>query len=62
MVITKKELKELYDNNSNSIVCEKLGITTPTLMRYLKASKISLKGKGGGMAKNGADKKIKVIK
>ena len=46
MDITKEELKELYENNSNKFVCEKLGITNPTLINLLEKAGIPLKGKG----------------
>lgn len=58
MKITKAELKELYENNSNEYVCQKLGITVPTLLKYLKDAGIELKGKGGGMV---SEPKIKVM-
>lgn len=59
MEITVAELKELYENNSNDFVCKKLGISLPTLLRYLKEAGIPLKGKGGGMASIG-EKKINI--
>jgi hypothetical protein len=46
MEITKKELEKLYKENSNSAVCKKLGISSPTLILYLKKCNIPLKGKG----------------
>lgn len=46
MTITKQDLEKLYRNNTNKIVCEKLGITVPTLLVYLNKYGIELKGKG----------------
>jgi hypothetical protein len=46
MKITKKELEKLYKENPNKVVCEKLGITNPTLVSYLKKLGIEQKGKG----------------
>ena len=46
MEITKKELEKLYKENNNGIVCKKLGISSPTLISYLKKCNIPLKGKG----------------
>jgi len=48
--ITKSELKELYLNNENKVVCKKLGITNATLISYLKKAGIALKGKGNKSA------------
>ena len=59
MTITKIELQELYENNSNAYVCEKLGISVPTLLRYLRDAGIPLKGSGQGRMTT--DKKIKVV-
>lgn len=59
MEIKKGELRELYENNSNEFVCEKLNISLPTLLRYLEAAGIPLKGKGGGMVSS--ERKIKVV-
>ena len=60
MEITITDLKELYENNSNEFVCEKLNVSMPTLLRYVKNAGIPLKGKGGGMVQNG-EKKIQVV-
>jgi len=46
MKITKSELKKMYKENTNKEICEKLGITNPTLVSYLKKFGIPLKGKG----------------
>lgn len=52
MEITKQELSDLYHNNLNEVVCEKLGITQATLRRYLRLSGIPLKGSGNRTNKN----------
>jgi predicted site-specific integrase-resolvase len=44
--ITKKKLIKLYRSKSNSEVCEILGISSATLMKYLKDNDIPLKGSG----------------
>lgn len=46
MEITKKELKNIYHENSNKEACKKLGISEPTLLRLLKQHDIPLKQKG----------------
>lgn len=46
MKITKEELQEIYLKNSNKKACEILKITNATLTKYLRASKIKLKGSG----------------
>ena len=46
MDITKKELSELYYNNTNGFVCNKLGVTEVTLLKYVKRAGLDLKGKG----------------
>jgi hypothetical protein len=56
--ITSRELEQLYLENSNKYVCEYLGITTSTLVRYLKRYNIGLKGKGN---KTGSNAKICII-
>lgn len=62
MTITREELKDLYENNTNEFVCTKLGISEPTLLRYLDKCKISRKGKGGGMVQESNTKvKIRVV-
>ena len=44
--ITKEELRDLYYNNTNDYVCEKLGVSKVTLISYLEKAGIPLKGKG----------------
>lgn len=44
--ITVEELEQLYTNNPNKVVCKKLGITNPTLLKYLRSANIPLKGSG----------------
>lgn len=61
MEITKKELQDLYEQNTTKYACEYLGVSIKTLLSYLDAAEIPRKGKGGGMAKLG-EKKIKVVK
>jgi len=46
MKITKEELEQLYKDNPNKVVCERLGITNPTLISYLKRYNIKTKGRG----------------
>lgn len=46
MKITREELQEIYLKNSNKKACEILKITNATLTKYLRASKIKLKGSG----------------
>jgi len=57
MEITKSALEELYRANTNRTVCEQLGISELTLIRYLKDNGIALKGKGA-MSKG---TKVKII-
>jgi hypothetical protein len=52
MNIKIEYLKELYENNSNKFVCEKLGISNPTLISLLNRAGIPLKGKGNRQEKN----------
>lgn len=52
MEMTKAELKELYEENTNEEVCKILNISKVTLVKYLKDADIPLKGKGGGFASN----------
>lgn len=51
MELTKQKLQELYENNTNDKLCEILGVSKATLLKYLKDAEIPLKGKGGGFAK-----------
>lgn len=46
--MTKAELERLYNNNTNDECCRVLGVTKQTLISYLRAAGIELKGKGGG--------------
>ena len=49
--ITKKKLTEMYYNNPNAYVCEKLGITNGTLVTLLQENDIELKGARGRVKK-----------
>jgi len=49
--ITKENLKEMYYNNPNTYVCEKLGITNGTLVTLLQENDIELKGARGRVKK-----------
>jgi len=51
MQITKNELEKIYYENKNQIVCERLNISHPTLIKKLKENNIALKGKGAGNIK-----------
>ncbi len=57
MQITREELREKYSSMKNDDLCDELGITRPTLVKYLNDVGIPLKGKGNRMPK----KKINVI-
>lgn len=46
MKLTKKKLKELYENNTNKDLCKMLNITNPTLVKYIKDAGIERKGMG----------------
>ena len=46
MQLTQKKLRKLYYSMSNKELCKKLGVTNPTLMKYLKTAGIPLKGMG----------------
>lgn len=61
MEITRKELQELYEQNTTKHACEYLGVSIHTLLSYLDDAGIPRKGKGGGMSRLG-EKKIKVVK
>jgi hypothetical protein len=52
MKITKEELQELYQENENKIVCDKLNITNATLISYIKKLGIKQKGKGNRKPKS----------
>ena len=45
-VITKRELIEIYENNSNHEAARLLGVSVNTLMRVLRENGIETKGKG----------------
>jgi predicted site-specific integrase-resolvase len=38
--ITREELRRIYENNTIAEACEELGISTPTLRKYLKKANI----------------------
>ncbi|MDA3957334.1 hypothetical protein [Oceanispirochaeta sp.] len=59
MEITRKELQDLYQQNTTKYACDYLGVSIHTLLSYLKDAEIPLKGKGGGISKLG-EKKVKV--
>jgi len=62
MDITKKRLEDLYKNNPNKVVCEKLGISNPTLISYLKKYGIETKGKGWHFKRENTDRfKLHII-
>jgi hypothetical protein len=44
--ISIKELEELYRSNKNKIVADMLGVSVPTLIKYITNSNIPLKQKG----------------
>jgi len=44
--LTKKEFSDLYYSKKNIEVCEILGISEPTLLKYLEESGIKKKGMG----------------
>jgi LmbE family N-acetylglucosaminyl deacetylase len=44
--ISKKELEDLYRNNTNDDACKILGVSKVTFLSYLKKAGIQLKGKG----------------
>lgn len=49
--ISKEKLIEMYYNNPNTYVCEKLGITNGTLVTLLQENNIPLKGAAGRVKK-----------
>ena len=53
MEITRKELQELYEQNTTKHACEYLGVSIHTLLSYLDDAGIPRKGKGSGMARLG---------
>ena len=44
--ITRKKLEEIYRENNNSQAAKLLGISVPTMLKYLKENDIPLKGIG----------------
>jgi len=46
ITLTKEQLREMYNNNDNKVVCDKLGITNATLISLLKRYGIKTKGPG----------------
>lgn len=44
--ITKAELEQKYLNSTNAKLASELSISEPTLLKLLRANKITLKGKG----------------
>lgn len=45
--ISKEELKIKYESMTNKELSEELGITIPTLLKYIKENGIELKGNTG---------------
>lgn len=58
MNIKKQELQKMYEKMTNKQVCLQLGITIPTLMKYLKLAGIEKKGSGN---RTNTRAKIKII-
>jgi predicted DNA-binding protein (UPF0251 family) len=58
--ISKKELEDLYWNNTNEYAAEKLGVSQVTLLRYIDEAGIEHKGKGCGMATD-CRRKVRII-
>lgn len=56
--ITKQELENRYRTTKSTQLAKELGISIPTLMRYLKAYGIAVKKQGDGWAVRG--KKVKI--
>jgi predicted site-specific integrase-resolvase len=44
MQITDEELRNTYYNNSNKECCKQLGVSLPTLLKYLEKAGIPQKG------------------
>ena len=44
MELSNTELENLYRSNTNNVVCKLLGVTHPTLLKYLKENGIEIKG------------------
>ena len=60
-MITKKQLKNMYFNNTNKQTCKLLKISNNTLMKYLEMFEIQKKGKGYGSRKSKGRTKVKLI-
>jgi len=50
MEITKKQLEDIYYNNTIIEACKILNITAPTLLSYVDKHNIERKGKGRGQS------------
>lgn len=48
MKISKEELENLYRTKRTADVAKELGVSVPTLIRYLKANGIAMKSPGWG--------------
>ncbi len=57
--ISKERLEKLYRENTNKKVCQILGITVPTLLKYLDACGIERKGMGN--PQGSGNKKIRIV-
>ena len=57
--ISKKELENRYRTTKSTELAKQLGVSVPTLMRYLREYGIAVKKQGDGWAVRG--KKIKII-
>ena len=57
--ITRDELEALYLSNTNKAVCEKLGISVNTLLKYLDQCGIERKGMGN--PKGSGNKRIRIV-
>ena len=44
--ISKEELKKIYYENDQPTASKKLGVSIPTMLRYVKKLKIKMKGAG----------------
>lgn len=44
--ITKEDLKKIYYDNDQPTASKKLGVSIPTMLRYVKKLKIKMKGAG----------------
>ena len=58
--IKKSELEKLYNEMTNRDLAEELGVTTVTLIKYLRESGIHMKGKGSRTA-TGRKRKVAVL-